>query len=98
MKLISYTLTALFATMALSIAAPDKSALEAKEKAVWQAFQDKKPAEVKKMLSPKAMAVYASGFNTLSDELADMAKMEMKSFTISDFKVKMTDSDTAIAT
>jgi len=39
-KQITYTAIALFATLAISIAAtPDQAALEAKEKAAWQAYQ-----------------------------------------------------------
>jgi hypothetical protein len=63
-KLISYTVTALFATIALSIGAPDKAALEAKENTVWQAFKDKKADEFKKFVSPNMMAVYTDGSTT----------------------------------
>ena len=52
-KLTSYTITALFATIALSIAAPDKAALEAKENAAWQAFKDKSADGFKKIASAK---------------------------------------------
>jgi hypothetical protein len=44
-KLMSYTILALFATIAVSIAAPDKDTMMAKEKAAWQAFKDKKADE-----------------------------------------------------
>ncbi len=97
-KLISYTVTALFATIALSIAAPDKAALETKENAVWQAFKDKKADEFKKFVSPNMMAVYADGIYDMQKEVDAMAKQDMKSFTLSDFKVVMTDHDTALVT
>ena len=38
-KYITYAMTALFATIAVSIAAPDKDAMTAKEKAAWQGLQ-----------------------------------------------------------
>ena len=42
-KLITYIITALLATIAISFAAPDdKEAIISKEKAAWQAFKDKK--------------------------------------------------------
>ena len=41
-RLISYTMITLLATVAVSIAAPDKDAIMANEKAAWQAFKDKK--------------------------------------------------------
>ena len=44
-KYITYAMTAFFATIAVSIAAPDKDAMMAKEKAAWQAFKDKKSDE-----------------------------------------------------
>ena len=97
-KLISYTVIALFATIALSIAAPDKAALEAKENAVWQAFKDKKADEFKKFVSPHMMAVYADGIYDLQKEVDGMAKTEMKSLRENDFTVTMTDADTALVT
>ena len=97
-KLISYTLTALFATIALSIASPDKAALEAKENAAWQAFKDKKADDFKKVVSPHMMAIYPDGIYDMQKEVDGMAKTEMKSFTLSDFNVVMTDADTALVT
>jgi len=49
-KLISYTMVAFFATIAFSMAGPDKDAMEAKEKAAWQSFKDKKIDEFKKVV------------------------------------------------
>ena len=97
-KLISYTMIALFTAAGLSIAASDNAALEAKENAVWQAFKDKKSDEFKKFVSPNMMAVYADGIYDMQKEMDAMAKQEMKSFTLSDFKVAMTDRDTALVT
>lgn len=97
-KYITYTMAALIATIAISMAAPDKAALEAKENAAWQAFKDKKSDEFKKLVSPNMMAVYADGIYDQQKEVAMMAKMEMKSFSLSDFTVVMTDTDTAIVT
>lgn len=97
-KLISYTVIALFATIALSIGAPDKAALEAKENAAWQAFKDKKADEFKKLVSPNMMAVYTDGMYDMQKEVDAMAKQDMKSFTLSDFNIVMTDRDTALVT
>ena len=97
-KLISYIMIALFAATGLSIAAPDKAAFEAKENTVWQAFKDKKADEFKKHVSPNMMAVSTDGMYDMQKELDAMAKQEMKSFTLSDFTVVMTDRDTALVT
>jgi hypothetical protein len=97
-KYMTYAMTALFATIAVSIAAPDKAAIEAKEKAAWQAFKDKKTDEFKKLLSPNFMAVYADAIYNKQQEIDSMTKTDMKSFSLSDFNVVMTDADTAIVT
>jgi hypothetical protein len=97
-KLISYTLTALLATIAISFAAPEnnKEAIIAKEKAAWQAFKDKKSDDFKKLLSADLVAVYSNGILTLQKELEAMAKTEMQSFDLSDFNVVFPDPGTAI--
>jgi len=95
-KYITYAMTALFATIAVSIAAPDKDAMMAKEKAAWQAFKDKKSDDFKKLLSADFMGVYAEGFYPLQKELDAMQQWDMKSFSLSDFNLVMTDADTAV--
>ena len=97
-KYITYAMTAFFATIAVSIAAPDKDAMEAKEKAAWQAFKDKKPDDFKKVVSANMMGVYAEGVSDLEKELADMQKWDMKSFAISDYKVTPAGPDACVTT
>ena len=95
-KYITYAMTVLFATIAVSIAAPDKAAIEAKEKAAWQAFKDKKADDFKKLVSADLVAVYSDGIFDMQKELDGMTKTDMKSFSLSDFNVVMTDANTAI--
>ena len=97
-KYITYAMTALFATIAVSIAAPDKDAMMAKEKAAWQAFKDKRSDEFRKLLHADFMGVYADGIQTLQKELDSMKKWDMKSFSFSDFNVVSPDPDTATMT
>ena len=97
-KYITYAMTALFATIAVSIAAPDKDTMTAKEKAAWQAFKDKKSDEFRKLLHADFMGVYADGIQTLQKELDSMKKWDMKSFSFSDFNVVFPDADTATMT
>src|SRR6266849_127534 len=97
-KYITYAMTAFFATIAISIAAPDKDAIEAKEKAAWQSFKDKKSDEFKKLLSPNFVGVHADGVYTLQKQIDAMQKWDMKSFALSDSNVVMTDANTAIVT
>jgi hypothetical protein len=98
-KYIVYALTAFFAATVISIAAPpDKSALEAREKAAWQAFKDKDAAGFQKLVDKDLRAVYDAGIMKMSDELADMKKWDMKSFTISDYDMFSDEKDIAVTT
>jgi hypothetical protein len=98
-KLITYTVTALLATIAISFAAPgDKDAIISKEKAAWQAYKDKKADEFKKLLSPDLVTVYADAMHNLQQELDAMSKTDMKSFDLSGFNVVFPNQKTAIIT
>ena len=96
-KYFTYAMTVLFATIAVSIAAPDKAAIEAKEKEAWQAFKDKS-GDFKNLLSPNFVGVHADGVYTMQKQVDAMQKWEMKSFSLSDSNVVMTGADTAIVT
>lgn len=99
-KYISYTLFALFATIAVSIAAtPDKAAMEAKEKSAWQAFKDKNADAFKKVVDKDIRCVYANRVSTsLQNELTDMQKWDMKSFEFSDFEMFSDEKDVIVTT
>ena len=97
-KYISYVVTALFATIAVSIAGPDKAAMEAKEKAAWQAFKDKKADDFKKLVDKDFRGVYAEGIDNMQKTLDDMQKWDMKSFTISDFDSFSDEPDVIVTT
>jgi hypothetical protein len=97
-KYLTYAIAAFFATTVVAFASPETEMLQSKEKAAWQAFKDKKSDDFKKIVSPKMMAVYADGIYDLQKEMDSMSKMEMKSFSLSDFTVVMTDANTAIVT
>ena len=95
---ITTAMTALFATIAISIAAPDKDAMMANEKAAWQAFKDKKADDFTKLVDKDFRGVYAEGISTLQTELDDMKKWDMKSFTISDFNAFSDEPDVMVTT
>jgi hypothetical protein len=98
-KLMSYTMVALFATIALSIAAmPDKAAMEAKEKSAWQAFKDKNADAFKKVVDKDIRCVYADSISNMENELAVMQKWDMKSFEISDFDMFSDEKDVIVTT
>ena len=97
-KYITYTMTALFAAIAVSIAAPDKDAIMAKEKAAWQAFKDKNAADFKKVVDKDFRGVYAEGISNMEKELSDMQKWDMKSFAISDYTAFSDEKDVIVTT
>jgi hypothetical protein len=97
-KYMTYAVTAFFATIAISLAAPDKDAIEAKEKAAWQAFKDKKPDDFKKVVDKDFRGVYAEGVSDMQKELDDMNKWDMKSFAISDYKAFSDEPDVMVTT
>ena len=97
-KYIAYAVIALIASIGISIAAPDKAAIEAKENAAWQAFKDKKADDFKKVVDKDIRAVYAEGISNMEKELSDMKKWDMKSFTISDFTAFSDEKDVMVTT
>jgi uncharacterized protein DUF4440 len=97
-KYMIYTMAAFFAMIAVSIAAPDKDAIIAKEKAAWQAFKDKKPDDFKKVVSADVATVYPDGMHNMQQELDLMPKTDMKSFSFSDVNVTFPNPKTAIIT
>jgi hypothetical protein len=96
-KYITYAMTAFFAMIAVSIAAPDKAALEAKEIAAWQAFKDKKADDFKQVVAADDLGVYAEGVTNMKKEIDDMQKWDMKSFAISDYNVVFAGADTMMS-
>jgi hypothetical protein len=98
-KCISYTMIVLLATIVVSNAAtPDKAAMEAKEKAAWQAFKDKNEAEFKKLVDKDVRCVYDDGISNMANELASMKKWDMKSFEFSDFDMFSDEKDVIVTT
>jgi hypothetical protein len=96
---ITYLVTALLATIAISNAAvPDKTAMEGKEKAAWQAFKDKNEAEFKKLVDKDFRGVYDGGISNLQKDLDDMKNWDMKSFEISDYDMFSDEKDVVVAT
>ncbi len=97
-KLLSYTMIALLASIVVSIAAPDKDAMMAKETAAWQAFKDKQADAFKAVVDHDMIGVYADGIADMPKEMSDMQKWDMKSFAISDYKILSDEKDVVVAT
>ena len=97
-KSLSIAVAVLLAGVAVSFAGPDKAAIEAKEKAAWQSFKDKKPDEFKKVVDKDFKGAYAEGISDMQKELDDMKKWDMKSFEISDYTAFSDEKDVIVTT
>jgi hypothetical protein len=97
-KSLSYVVALLLAGIAVSFAGPDKAAVEAKEKAAWQAYKDKKADDFKKVVDKDIRCVYADGVSNMAKELDDMKKWDIKSFEISDFDIFSDEKDVIVTT
>jgi hypothetical protein len=97
-KSLSYVVALLFATIAVSIAGPDKAAVEAKEKAAWQAYKDKNADAFKKIVDKDIRCVYADGVSNMAKELDDMKTWDVKSFEISNFDMFSDEKDVIVTT
>jgi hypothetical protein len=98
-KQIIYLMTALFATIAVSIAAPpDKTMMEGNEKAAWQAFKEKNEADFKKVVDKDFRGVYDEGVSNMQQELDGMKKWDMKSFEITGYDMFSDEKDVVVAT
>ena len=98
-KSLSYIAVLLLAGIAVSFAkTPDTDAVKAKETAAWQAFKDKKADDFKKVVDKDFKGVYAEGVSDMAKEVSDMAKWDMKSFTIGDFTSFSDEKDVIVTT
>ena len=95
-RLVSYTMIALLATIAVSIAAPSKDEMMAKEEAAWQAFKDKDAAAFQQVVDGDMVGVYPDSISGMKEELAAMKKWDMKSFKITDYKAISDEPDVMV--
>lgn len=97
-KQISAVITVLCLVGLVSAATPDKDAIMAKVKAAWQAYKDKKADEFKKLVDKDLRCVYPDGILKMQNEVDNMSKWDIKSFTISDFDSFTDEPDVIVAT
>ena len=97
-KSLSYAVALLLTAVAVSFAAPDKAAIEAKEKTAWQTFKDKDAAGFQKVVDKDFKGVYADGIYDMQKEMADMKRWDMKSFAINDYTIFSDEKDVVVST
>ncbi len=72
--------------------------LIAKEKALWDMVKQGDAKSFKRNFSPDFAGVYEDGIHTLDFDAEQIGKTKLKSYTLSDVKVMLPTSDTAILT
>jgi hypothetical protein len=87
----------LFASTAVSLAGDKESAVE-REKAVWQTVQDKKWGGFHKYFANDYRAVYPEGMYDMEQEMAEVRKSDLKSFSFSEVTAVFPNDDTAVLT
>jgi hypothetical protein len=97
-KYLPSAIAAFVATTVVAIALPETEMVQSKEKAAWQAFKDKKADDFKNLVDKDFRGVYAEGISNLQQELDDMKKWNMKSFSISDFTAFSDEPDVIVTT
>jgi len=103
--LFSVTLMAL-APVCFAQASPTKPAKSASnetaitdlEKSAWEAYKNKQGDAFKKLCSKDYYGEYAEGVKNLDGEVADMAKTDLREYSLADIKVVFPSSDVALIT
>lgn len=97
MKYLTYALSIFFAAIAISFA-DDKATVMANEKTAWQTYKDRSAEGFKKVVDKDVRVVSAAGMANMQNELDDMKKWDIKSFSISDFDSFSDAPDVIVAT
>ena len=103
--LLSVTLMAL-APVCFAQASPAKPAKSASnettitdlEKSAWEAYKNKQGDAFKKLCSKDYYGEYAEGVKNLDGEVADMAKTDLREYSLADIKVVFPSTDVAVIT
>ena len=67
--------------------AANESTITDLEKSAWEAYKNKQADAFKALMSKEYYGVYAEGMKTLDDEVANMAKSDLRDYSFSDVKV-----------
>jgi hypothetical protein len=84
-----------------SPAKPAKSASNEKaitdlEKSAWESYKNKQTDAFKKLMSQDYCGAYAEALKTLDMEVADMAKTDLRDYSLADMKVVFPNADVAV--
>jgi Domain of unknown function (DUF4440) len=68
------------------------------EKSAWESYKNKQADAFKKLMSKDYYGTYAEGIKNLDREVADMAKTDLREYSLADMKVVFPSSDVAVVT
>src|SRR4026209_689559 len=78
--------------------ASNETAITDLEKSAWEAYKNKQADALKKLMSKDYYGEYAEGIKNLDREVADMAKTDLREYSLADMKVVFPSSDVAVIT
>lgn len=68
------------------------------EKSAWETYKNKQADAFKRLMAKDYSGAYAEGIKTLDNEIADMAKTDLKQYSFADTKVVFPSADVAVMT
>jgi hypothetical protein len=86
-----------------SPARPAKSASNEKaitdlEKSAWESYKNKQADAFRKLMSKDYYGIYTEGIKNLDREVADLAKTDLRDYSLTDMKVVFPSADVAVIT
>ena len=66
------------------------------EKSAWESYKNKKADAFRKLMSKDYYGTYAEGIKNLDREVADMAKTDLREYSLADMKVVFPSADVAV--
>jgi Domain of unknown function (DUF4440) len=68
------------------------------EKSAWESYKNKQADAFRKLMSKDYYGTYAEGIKNLDREVADMAKTDLREYSLADMKVVFPSADAAVVT
>ena len=78
--------------------ASNETAITDLERSAWEAYKNKQADAFKKLMSKDYYGEYAEGIKNLDTEVADMAKADLRDYSLADMKVVFPSTDVAVIT
>jgi hypothetical protein len=76
----------------------NETAITDSEKSAWESYKNKQADAFKKLMSHDYCGAYADALKTLDMEVADMAKTDLRDYSLADMKVVFPSTDVAMIT